>query len=156
MKIKGIINPSHEQDCSFQSMQRKNYPDRKGFKAPEQITEGNLSRWFLWRSLKGKKSIFYSWCRRNLGGGMWLKLLAVEGLSLLLLKVLCKGDVFVMLELEKIFESSASLLVEEMHIKNKMKHYDLLTRISVIETTANTRVWLESEVTRLLLIVAKV
>ena len=156
MKIKGIINPSHEQDCSFQSMQRKNYPDRKGFKAPEQITEGNLSRWFLWRSLKGKKSIFYSWCRRNLGGGMWLKLLAVEGLSLLLLKVLCKGDVFVMLELEKIFESSASLLVEEMHIKNKMKHYDLLTRISVIETTANTRVWLESGVTRLLLIVAKV
>lgn len=87
---------------------------------------------------------------------MWLKLLAVEGLSLLLLKVLCKGDVFVMLELEKIFESSASLLVEEMHIKNKMKHYDLLTRIAVIETTANTRVWLESGVTRLLLIVAKV
>ena len=87
---------------------------------------------------------------------MWLKLLAVEGLSLLLLKVLCKGDVFVMLELEKIFESSASLLVEEMHIKNKMKHYDLLTRIALIETTANTRVWLESGVTRLLLIVAKV
>ena len=55
-----------------------------------------------------------------------------------------------------IFESSASLLVEEMHIKNKMKHYDLLTRIAVIETTANTRVWLESGVTRLLLIVAKV
>lgn len=60
------------------------------------------------------------------------------------LKVLCKGNVFIILE--KIFESSASLLTEEMHIKNKMRHYDLLTRISVTETTANTRVWLESGV----------
>lgn len=25
----------------------KKHPDRKGFKAPEQITEGDLSRWFL-------------------------------------------------------------------------------------------------------------
>lgn len=70
------------------------------------------------------------------------------------LKVLCKGNVFIILE--KIFESSASLLTEEMHIKNKMRHYDLLTRISVIETPANTRVWLESRVTPLLLSVAKV
>lgn len=60
------------------------------------------------------------------------------------------------LELEKIFESSASLLTKEMHIKNKMRHYDLLTRIFVIETTTNTRVWLERGVTHLLLIVAKV
>ena len=36
----------------------KKYPDRKGFKAPEQITRGNLSTWFLWRCLKGKKPIF--------------------------------------------------------------------------------------------------
>ena len=85
-------------------------------------------------------------------------MLAMEGLSLLLFykSSVQRECLQKILESEKIFESSASLLTEEMHIKNKMRYYDLLTRIFVIETTTNTRVWLGRGVTRLLLIVAKV